>query len=171
MAIGLAACASSVAQTQPARPSGVARMRLTSPAFTDGGVLPKQYTCAGEDPSRPDLHWSTPPPGTKELALVVVDPAVGEDGYVHYLFWGLSPQRVSATEGSAAGGLPGMNGEGREHWAPPCPVSGSPHTYEFRVLALDRHPDVLMTANLRQFSDAIRGSVIGEGLLTATSGT
>jgi phosphatidylethanolamine-binding protein (PEBP) family uncharacterized protein len=59
---------------------------------------------------------------------------------------------------------------GRQHWAPPCPTAGSEDTYEFRVLALDRHPDVLLTANLQQFSDAIKGSVIGEGLLTATAG-
>src|SRR4051812_19374644 len=148
-------------------------MRLTSPAFRDGQPLPTKYTCAGEDGANagyPALYWSAPPPGTKELALVVTDPDGGDGDFVHFLFWGIEPNRRTARSGRMVLPNPGMNDGGAEWWEPPCPTVGSEHRYEFRVLALDRHPDVLMTANLRQFSDAIKGSVIGEGLLTATSG-
>lgn len=31
-------------------------MKIASPAFVDGGEIPRQYTCDGEDFS-PALHW------------------------------------------------------------------------------------------------------------------
>ena len=48
-------------------------MTLTSPAFAAGDEIPIRYTCEGDDVS-PPLAWSTPPAGTKSLALIVDDP-------------------------------------------------------------------------------------------------
>ena len=46
---------------------------ITSTAFTEGGMIPKQYTCDAEDVS-PDLAWTDVPEGTKSLALICDDP-------------------------------------------------------------------------------------------------
>ena len=48
-------------------------LTLTSPAFAEGGEIPRRYTCEGQDAS-PPLVWSAPPSGTKSLALIVDDP-------------------------------------------------------------------------------------------------
>ena len=48
---------------------------LVSPAFAPGGEIPRRYTCQGEDIS-PSLAWTGLPPGTKSLALILVDPDV-----------------------------------------------------------------------------------------------
>ncbi|MBE9592972.1 MAG: YbhB/YbcL family Raf kinase inhibitor-like protein, partial [Proteobacteria bacterium] len=46
---------------------------ITSTAFTEGSMIPRDYTCDGEDIS-PPLTWSGVPDGTKSLALICDDP-------------------------------------------------------------------------------------------------
>jgi Raf kinase inhibitor-like YbhB/YbcL family protein len=152
--------------TSAAKPTG---MTVTSSAFADGGTIPPQFTCAGAG-TRPDLHWSAPPAGTQELALLVFDPDAPGGGFVHYLVWGIDPSVREATGNLYPGGLPGMNGRGSEGWVPPCPPSGGPHRYQFTIFALGRHPDIAMTSNATQFLDGIRGSVLAQGRLTGLFG-
>jgi Raf kinase inhibitor-like YbhB/YbcL family protein len=174
LAIAAAACSSDSpsdatkagSSTTPATPVA---MRLTSSAFADGGTIPTRFTCAGAG-TRPDLAWTTPPPGTEELALLVFDPDAGRSGYVHYLAWGIDPNRREATSNLYPGGTPGMNGRGSEGWVAPCPPSGGPHRYQFTLFALSRHPEIAPTANAEQFLDGIRGSVLAEARLTGRFG-
>lgn len=58
-------------------------MKLTSKAFSDGGVIPDSYALAVPDPQtrvrfsdnrNPDLTWSDLPDGTRSLVLICVDP-------------------------------------------------------------------------------------------------
>jgi hypothetical protein len=63
-------------------------MKLTSPAFANGAVIPKEYTADGRDIS-PPLSWSEVPAGTKSFALVCEDPDcstwfVGALGYFQH---------------------------------------------------------------------------------------
>ena len=48
-------------------------LKVTSSAFEEGGPIPAQYTCEGED-SSPPLSWSGVPTKAKTLALIVDDP-------------------------------------------------------------------------------------------------
>ena len=48
-------------------------LKLVSSAFTEGGAIPKKYTCEGQDVS-PPLAWSGVPQGAKSLVLIVDDP-------------------------------------------------------------------------------------------------
>ena len=144
-------------------------MQLTSSDFKDNGTIPTEFTCAGAG-SSPVLRWSAPPPGTKQLALLVFDPDAGSDGFVHYLVWGIAPNLRSAQRDRYPGGIPGMNGRGSEGWVPPCPPPGGPHHYQFTLFALDHAPEIAPTANVRQFLDGIEGSVIAEGHLTGLFG-
>jgi Raf kinase inhibitor-like YbhB/YbcL family protein len=174
LALGaLAGCSSSDGAVEndatATRSAQASEMSVTSSAFADGGVIPTEYTCAGAG-RRPDLSWSAPPKGTKELALLVFDPDAGSTGFVHYLVWGVDPSIRKTTSNLYPGGLPGMNGRGSEGWVPPCPPSGGPHHYEFTVFALSQQPEIAPTANVEQFLDAIKGSVLAEGRLTGTFG-
>ena len=58
-----------------AKPRGgaVMQLKLKSPDFASGGMIPIQFTCDGADGS-PALEWSDPPSGTKSFALIVDDP-------------------------------------------------------------------------------------------------
>ncbi len=146
-----------------------ATMHLTSSAFTDNGTIPVRFTCAGEG-ALPGLFWSAPPAGTEQLALLVFDPDAGADGFVHFLRWGLPARARTSGSGPSLGAMPGMNSAGNERWIPPCPPPGGPHRYQFTLFALDREPQIAPTANIRQFLDGIRGSVIAEGHLTGLFG-
>jgi phosphatidylethanolamine-binding protein (PEBP) family uncharacterized protein len=48
-------------------------LELTSSAFSDKGEIPIEYTADGADVS-PPLSWSSVPPETASLALIVNDP-------------------------------------------------------------------------------------------------
>src|ERR1041385_8202734 len=57
--------------TQQAEGNGAEKMtiKLTSSAFQEGGLIPVQYTCEGQNVS-PPLAWDTVPAETKTLALI-----------------------------------------------------------------------------------------------------
>ena len=59
---------------------------LTSPAFTDGAVIPKKHTCDGADVS-PALRWADPPKGTRCFALIVDDPDAPMGTWVHWVLY------------------------------------------------------------------------------------
>ena len=114
-------------------PAGAAtRLTLVSPAFRQGGTIPKRFTCAGADLS-PPLRWSKPPAGTHTLAISVID--LDAHGFLHWLAWGMSPAR---RELAARQHPPhqAINGFGRRGYGGPCPPSGR-HRYQFSLYALN----------------------------------
>ena len=48
-------------------------LKVKSPAFEHNGLIPRKYTCGGEDVN-PPLTIENFPEGTQSLALVVDDP-------------------------------------------------------------------------------------------------
>ena len=48
------------------------KITLTSSAFEDGGLIPKKYTCDGENIS-PPLKWDSIPTITKSIAIICED--------------------------------------------------------------------------------------------------
>ncbi|HET9615517.1 MAG TPA: YbhB/YbcL family Raf kinase inhibitor-like protein, partial [Candidatus Limnocylindrales bacterium] len=109
-----------------ASPTPSGRFALTSPAFDDGGSIPRESTCDGPDRS-PELRWSGAPPGTAAFALEVVDPDARD--FVHWLVFDLAGApagRVPANVGTGPGApQQGRTGFGRIGWGGPCPPSGT----------------------------------------------
>jgi Raf kinase inhibitor-like YbhB/YbcL family protein len=68
-------------------------MELKSSAFEAGGMIPKPYTCDGQDAS-PPLSWSDVPNGAKSLALIADDPDAPMGTWVHWVAWNI-PDRKS----------------------------------------------------------------------------
>ena len=58
---------------------------LTSSAFKDGDMIPREYTCDGEDLA-PPLAWSDAPEGTRSFALVMDDPDA-RGTFTHWLLY------------------------------------------------------------------------------------
>jgi Raf kinase inhibitor-like YbhB/YbcL family protein len=141
---------------------------LSSIAFSDGGAIPRQFTCDGEDAS-PDLTWAGAPDGTQALALIVTDPDAR--GFVHWIAFDLT--------GTPSGGLPsavssspdappqGTNSFGRTGYGGPCPPSGT-HRYVFALHALDRVLELSGAPRLDELERAMDGHVLARATLTGT---
>jgi Raf kinase inhibitor-like YbhB/YbcL family protein len=141
---------------------------LSSTAFTDGGPIPKRFTCDGEDVS-PDLTWSGAPDGTQALALIVTDPDARD--FVHWLVYDMT--------GTPSGGLPvavssspdappqGTNAFGRPGYGGPCPPSGV-HHYRFALYALDQPLELTGAPRIGELQAAMSGHVTGEASITGT---
>ena len=140
-----------------------ATMRLTSPAFDDGGPIPAEYTCDGEDRS-PPLEWDGAPERTAAFVLVVDDPDDG--GFVHWLLSDIPGDARELPEGGGdAVGMPGRNDFGRTGWGGPCPPSGE-HRYVFTLYALSEPLQVEADADAQAVRDAIAHRLLAEGRLT-----
>ena len=71
----------------PSPTTEIPKIKLTSPAFNSGGMIPSKYSRDGDDISIP-LVWSDPPSGTQSFALVMEsDPLM--DGDVRWVHWAL----------------------------------------------------------------------------------
>ena len=139
---------------------------LSSPAFADGGSIPRRHSCDGPDLS-PPLAWSGAPAGTAAFALVVEDPDARN--FVHWVVAGIAGDADGLPEALPAAGPPtqGRNDFGRRGWGGPCPPSGT-HRYVFTLYALAKAPALPSPATAADLRRAIAGGVLGEARLTGT---
>ena len=148
-------------------------MKLTSPAFEDGGEIPPQHTCEGADRA-PPLAWTGQPAGTKAFALIVddpdaPDPAAPKMVYVHWLVYDLPPTARELPEGGPLpeGAREGVNDWRRIGWGGPCPPVGR-HRYFFKLYALDTALSELEQPTKPRLEEAMRGHVLAEARLMGT---
>jgi Raf kinase inhibitor-like YbhB/YbcL family protein len=107
-----------------------------STPFADGAQIPVRYSCDGENRS-PELTWSGVPAGTASLAVVVDDPDAPGGTYVHWVLFGVPASVTSVAEGAVPeGARQARNSAGHNRYDGPCPPSGKPHHYRFKVYAL-----------------------------------
>jgi Raf kinase inhibitor-like YbhB/YbcL family protein len=105
--------------------------RLSTPAFADGGSIPKRYTADGENES-PRLSWKEPPLGTLSFALVVEDPDAPSGLFVHWLLWNVPgarrelPERFPVHAQLPDGIRQGYNGFGNTGYGGPSPRRANP---------------------------------------------
>ncbi|SED83842.1 hypothetical protein SAMN04490357_6014 [Streptomyces misionensis] len=148
-----------------AAPASARRMSVTSPAYPDGGTIPRPHTCDGEDVS-PPLVLTGVPGGTDSLAMVMRDLDTPHGAFAHWLVWdiGAGTRRLAAGQ-RPPGAEEGRNGFGTDGYRGPCPPRGDhPHRYLLTVYATDRRPPVSPGASL----DALRRALSGHTLATAT---
>ncbi len=140
---------------------------LTSPAFGNGAELDASFTACEEFAVAPPLEWTAPPPGTQELALVVED-ADAKDGKpgIHWLVWGLAPQRGKLLEGEAPPRT-GKNAQGNSEWLLPDPPIGEEHRYIFQLFALDLPLTLMPGAGYDELRKNLDGHVMASAILTA----
>ncbi len=144
---------------------------LHSKAFQDYALVPKRYTCKGQDIS-PPLAWQNTPPGTKSLALIVDDPDAPDPKapktvWVHWVAFNI-PVEINALPEDARAQKLGF-AEGLNDWKSlgyrgPCPPIGR-HRYIFTLYALDtklalRHP------SKSELLKAMQGHILAKTALT-----
>jgi len=144
-------------------------LKITSSAFSEGGMIPRKYTCDGPDVS-PDLAWSGIPDGTRSLALICDDPDAPVGTWVHWVLFNLPAAATGLPEGVASdatlqnGASHGTNDFRRLGYGGPCPPGGT-HRYFFKLYALDTPLRLESGATKAQLESAMAGHILGEAQL------
>lgn len=148
-------------------------IKITSPAFSEGGAIPKKYTCAGENIS-PALSWSGLPDGTKSLALILDDPDAPSGIFTHWVLYDMPSSLSGLPEGVAAAptvegiGAQGTNSFRKTGYGGPCPPKGPAHHYNFYLYALDISTGLKPGASKNDLQKAMQGHILAQGRLIGT---
>ena len=128
----LVGCGDEEAEPLPDAPDSI---KLATPAFEDGGTIPRALTCDGAG-TAPTITWREVQ-GATELVLFVEDT---DADFTHWTAYGISAAGASglAPDGRFPTGTEyGKNSAGKTGWTPPCPPEGDdPHHYVFTLYAL-----------------------------------
>jgi hypothetical protein len=152
-------------------------LRVTSPAFDEGGMIPPRHSPDGENVS-PALAWQGVPEGTRSLVLLLEDPYIRMGdlclyAWVHWIVYNIPPDASSLPEAVpdtatlAGGARQGTTSFGKPGYGGPAPLMGT-RRYYFRVYALDTTLDALdpQRATKRRVLKAMNGHILAQGLLT-----
>ncbi len=142
---------------------------ITSTAFTEGSMIPRDYTCDGEDIS-PPLTWSGVPDGTKSLALICDDPDAPMGTWVHWVLFNIPahimelPTKIPPEKIIQNGAKHGMNDFRKLGYGGPCPPGGT-HRYYFKLYALDTEINLEAGITKAQLLKTMEGHILAEGQL------
>jgi Raf kinase inhibitor-like YbhB/YbcL family protein len=147
------------------------RLEISSPAFREGEMIPKRFTCQGKDVS-PPLKIAPSVKGSVSLVLIMDDPDAPRGTWVHWVLFNLPsdareiPEAIPARPILPNGAMHGANswGNRRIGYGGPCPPSGT-HRYYFKVYALDAKLNLRPGATIAQVEKAMKGHVMAEGQL------
>jgi Raf kinase inhibitor-like YbhB/YbcL family protein len=145
-------------------------LRVTSSAFSSGGMIDGRYTQNGENVS-PSLDWAKPPAGTRTLAVIVADAGVNRpEPIVQWIVYNIpSTMRHLSSQVVGDSSLPngvmqGKNVSGKPGYIGPKPPAGQTHPYYFQVFALDRTLDIdPASADRTTLINAMKGHVLASG--------
>ena len=141
-------------------------MKLTSPAFIEGGIIPSLYTCEGKN-INPPLEISGVPPQAKSLVLLNDDPDVPKtlrpDGiYDHWVIFNMPPNTHKIAENSTPPpGIQGKSTNGKNQYVGPCPPDRE-HRYFFKIYALDTLLHLPAGATKKEIEYAMHGHIIAQ---------
>jgi Raf kinase inhibitor-like YbhB/YbcL family protein len=142
---------------------------VTSSAFSEGGKIPRLYTCDDQNVS-PPLAWTGVPSDTASLALIVDDPDAPAGTWVHWVLFNLPGDLVGLDQGKNGGGTEGQNDFKKTGYGGPCPPRGSNHRYFFNLYALDTRLDLKAGATKAQLETAMQGHILAQGQLMGRYG-
>lgn len=144
-------------------------MKISSPAFKNGCIIPSRYTCEGAN-INPPLAFADIPPQTKSLVLIMDDPdvprSIHSDGiFDHWLIFNISPTTTQITESQSKKiGLGGKNTLEHTGYVGPCPPDRE-HRYFFKLFALDITLSLKEGARKNEIEAAMKGHVIDQAEL------
>jgi Raf kinase inhibitor-like YbhB/YbcL family protein len=164
----LSACGGGDKPAEPL-PAAPATLKLSSPAFRDGGTIPDRFTCSGDGGS-PPLAWSGVPDAAKELALLVEDPDA--DRFPHWTVLAIRPTADGVAAGRPPrGAVETENGFGDSGWGGPCPPKGDPpHRYVFTLYAVSAPLGLDAGASPDDVRRAVADHALARGVLTGRFG-
>jgi len=150
-------------------------LRIESPAFKDGDIIPKRFTCEGEDIS-PPLLWAEVPRRTRSLAIICDDPDASMGTWDHWILFNIDPSKGSLPEGVPKqrrlpeGEVHGMNSWGRSEYGGPCPPPGKPHRYIFKLFALDTKLSISPGSSKSELLESMKTHILEKARLMGIFG-
>ena len=137
-------------------------LSVKSSAFESGKLIPKKYTCDGQE-INPPLTIEGVPKEAKTLVLIVDDPDAPSGTFDHWVVWNIPASMGKIGENNVPG-IEGMNGARQIGYFGPCPPSGT-HRYFFKVYALDTELSLAVGSKKRDVEKAIQNHVLAKGEL------
>jgi len=137
-------------------------LTIKSPAFEHGKLIPKKYSCDGQD-INPPLTIEGIPKEAKTLVLAVDDPNAPSGTFDHWIVWNI-PASASKIGENTVPGTEGMNGARQQGYMGPCPPWGT-HRYFFKVYALDTELSLGINSRKKDVEKAIQGRIVAKGEL------
>ncbi len=181
---GLAAASSALAQALPPPAKevsadklvinmlpakGGAKLKVTTPAFKDGGDIPFENTLYRGN-HFPGLAWSKGPKATQAYAIIMQDGDGnhGGDAVLHWTMYNVSARTTSLEPNLAdpppPGSAYGPNVLGPHHiYEGPRTPAGPRHRYHLQVFALDAPISVDPNISYDGLKAAMKGHVIASG--------
>jgi Raf kinase inhibitor-like YbhB/YbcL family protein len=146
---------------------------ITSPAFSDGGLIPIEFTADGQKVS-PPLQWEGIPNEAKSLILIVED-ADSPTPYplTHAIVWDLPAGNCKLAQGGISEsesikktlGM-GINSFLQNDYLPPDPPpEHGPHRYVFQLFALNQPLEFSTAPSKDNVKKAMQDFVIAKGHL------
>lgn len=152
-----------------------ANITVNSAAFDHGERIPDKYTCDGQDVS-PAISWAGVPPEAESYVLIMDDPDAPGGTFTHWIAYDMPAILAVLPENVPKGvkflhGLQGKTSFGRSGYGGPCPPSGKPHRYFFKLYALDIATLGLPGgASRHDVEKAMQGHILSKGVLMGTYG-
>jgi hypothetical protein len=150
-------------------------MKLTSPAFSEGGEIPSEFTCDGAN-TNPQLDIAGVPANAKSLVLIMDDPDVPaavrpERIWDHWVVFNIPPETITVPAGQNPPGVAGKNSGGKLAYGGPCPppqYEPKRHRYFFKLYALDAMLDLPEGATKQQVISSMKEKIISTATLMGT---
>ena len=154
------------------------KLELTSPAFSDGGEMPREYGYKHGNIT-PPLKIKCAYTRIKSLALIMDDPDAMEPAgkvWVHWVVWNIDPLALKqfpcppyqSQTPEIACNSKGMNDFGEVGYGGPAPPDKT-HTYVFKLYALDIWlRDLPIKSTKADLEKAMEGHIIEQTQLTGT---
>ena len=143
-------------------------IQISSTAFSEGGKIPRIYTCDDQNVS-PPLSWTGVPTNTVSLALIMDDPDA-RGTWVHWVLYNLPVETTILEQGKTGGGTGGTSDFKKPGYGGPCPPRGENHHYYFKLYALDSKLDLKPGATKTQVESAMGGHILAQGQLMGIYG-
>lgn len=144
-------------------------MRVKSPAFKNGAMIPSKYTCDGINISIP-LVFEDIQSNTQSLAIIMDDPDAPRGVFVHWVVYNISPSIEELPENIPNepvfdhGIRQGVGDFGKIGYGGPCPPNGA-HRYFIKVYALDISLEIRPGITKSELLNLISGHVVDEAVL------
>jgi hypothetical protein len=144
-------------------------MKISSPSFKVGGLIPARFTRDGENIA-PVLDLWDIPTKAQSLVLIMEDPDARGGLWTHWLVWNIPPNTYKITSRSLPPGAgQGLNAGGGIGYNGPYTQIGR-HRYFFRLLALDTRLNLSEGSQREDLMKALLGHVITESELVGEYG-
>jgi len=147
----------------------VKKMTISS-VFKNGDVIPRKYTCEGQD-INPEIIVNNIPEGAKTIAIICDDPDAPIGTFVHWVLWnrpvsGSSvtiPEGIKKVEKLPDGTMQGYNDFGKIGYNGPCPPRGhGVHHYHFKIYAVNTVLELKGKVTKKELEKALNGKILAQ---------